>query len=183
MHKGFKDDCRRSNEVDSTIQIVNTYMRDHTFAMKDLTIDIWNRVRQDYLTGDVGNKSINRQTYLKLQGKIHIGRVSNLSDLAYAVNLCDFIWAMRAFFSTQLKVKNSDIPRLLNHQISAYGAFLIPVPKLSREGFVWRHARCSGSAEFRWHRRNHRVCVSRHAASYRALPGTLNGYISGRVNA
>ena len=40
MHKGFKDAYRRSNKVDSTSQIVNTYMRDHTFAMKDLTIDI-----------------------------------------------------------------------------------------------------------------------------------------------
>ena len=77
MHKGFKDAYRRSNKVDSTSQIVNTYMRDHTFAMKDLTIDICKRIRQDCATVDVRNQSTNRQTYLKLQEKIYIGRVSN----------------------------------------------------------------------------------------------------------
>ena len=56
-------------------------MGDHTFAMKDLTIDIWNRIRQDCATVDLGNTRANRQTYFKSQGKIHIGMVSNLSDL------------------------------------------------------------------------------------------------------
>ena len=183
MHTGFKDAYRRSIKVDSTSQIVNTYMRDHIFAMKDLTIDIWNHIHQDCPTVDVGNQSTNRQTYLKLQRTIHIRRVSNLSDLEYTANLYDLILPTRAFFLTELKVKNSNVARLLNHQIRVYGALLIPVPKLSGEGFVWHHARCSGSAEFRVQRRNDWVCVRRHAALDRTEPGTLNGRMPGRLNA
>ena len=46
MHKAFKDAYRRSNKVDSLSQIVTTYTRDHTFAMKDLTIHVWKSIRQ-----------------------------------------------------------------------------------------------------------------------------------------
>jgi len=42
MHKAFKDAYGRSNKVDSMSQLVTTYTTDHTFAMKDLTIKMWN---------------------------------------------------------------------------------------------------------------------------------------------
>ena len=45
IHKGFKDADCRSNKVDSTDQIITTYTRDHTFAMKDMTIAAWNFIR------------------------------------------------------------------------------------------------------------------------------------------
>jgi len=41
MYKGFKDAYRRSNKVNATRQIITTYTRDNTFAMKDLTISAW----------------------------------------------------------------------------------------------------------------------------------------------
>jgi len=67
MHKAFKDAYRRSNRVNSMSQIVTTYTRDHTFAMKDLTIKTWNRVREEgELTGGVGKKAAQGQVYLKL---------------------------------------------------------------------------------------------------------------------
>ncbi|KAF8424774.1 hypothetical protein BGX38DRAFT_1107275, partial [Terfezia claveryi] len=40
MYKGLKDAYRRSNRVNATPQIVTTYTRDHTFAMKDLTLNL-----------------------------------------------------------------------------------------------------------------------------------------------
>ena len=46
MHKRFKDAYRRSNKVNATRQIITTYTRDHTFAMKDLTISAWTRIRE-----------------------------------------------------------------------------------------------------------------------------------------
>ncbi|KAF8437827.1 hypothetical protein BGX38DRAFT_1098346, partial [Terfezia claveryi] len=46
MHKGFKDAYCRSNKVDATPQIITTYTRDHTFAMKDFTIAAWSHIRE-----------------------------------------------------------------------------------------------------------------------------------------
>jgi len=46
MHKRFKDAYRHCNMVNATRQIITTYTRDHTFAMKDLTISAWTRIRK-----------------------------------------------------------------------------------------------------------------------------------------
>ena len=55
MHKRFKDAYRWSNKVNSRRQIINTYTRDHTLAMKDLTVDVWTRIREKgNLTAEVG---------------------------------------------------------------------------------------------------------------------------------
>ena len=80
MHKVFKDVYRQSNKVDSLSQIVTTYIRDHTFAIKDLTIrackSIW---QQADTTVYVGEKTTGSQVYLKLLGKTNI--VLNPRDL------------------------------------------------------------------------------------------------------
>ena len=67
MHKRFKDAYRRSNKVKSTAQIVQTYTRDHTFAMKDMTIATWERIREcGDPTQGVGNQHTDDQAHLKL---------------------------------------------------------------------------------------------------------------------
>ena len=73
MHKTFKDAYRRSNRVDSMSQVVTTYTSDHTFAMKDLTIKMWNRVIEEETEG-IGIPTIRREVYLKLRGKVELGR-------------------------------------------------------------------------------------------------------------
>ena len=73
MHKGLKDAFRRSNQVNALDQIITTYTRDHTFAMKDLTIAAWNRIRgQGDTTQSMGRQSQHSsgQVFLKLQGKL-----------------------------------------------------------------------------------------------------------------
>jgi len=47
MQKGFKEAYRQSNKVNATAQMMTNYTRDHTFIIKDLTIDIWNWIRQE----------------------------------------------------------------------------------------------------------------------------------------
>ena len=94
MHKAFKDAYRQSNRVNSISQIVTTYTRDHTFAMKDLTIKTWNWVREEgELTGGVGKKGAHGQVYLKLRGKIELGVVGNLAELEGAMALGDVVFA------------------------------------------------------------------------------------------
>ena len=70
MHKGLKNAFRRSNKVNARDQIITTYTRDHTFAMKDLTIAAWNnRIRrQEDTTQGVGKQSQHGsgQVFLKL---------------------------------------------------------------------------------------------------------------------
>jgi len=79
MPKGFKDAYCRSNKVNTTSQIISTYTRDHTFAMKDLTISAWRSVREtEQLTRDVGSSPEERRVYLRMQSKIGLGMVSNL---------------------------------------------------------------------------------------------------------
>jgi len=55
IHKGFKEAYWQSKKLNATSQMIPNYTRDHTFIMKDLTIDVWNRIRQEEdSTADVG---------------------------------------------------------------------------------------------------------------------------------
>ena len=72
----------------------------------------------------------------------------NLQDLEHESGVRDLRLAMRAFFMQELRGTNSDTERLLDHEIGAYGALQISVPKLSDQGFVLHHARCSGEKGF-----------------------------------
>ena len=69
--------------------------------------------------------------------------VLNLRDLEHESGIRDLRLATRAFFMRELRGTNSDTERLLDHEIGAYGALQIPVPKLSDQGFVLHYARCS----------------------------------------
>jgi len=73
MHKRFKDAYHRSNNVNATCQIITTYTRDHTFAMKDLMISAWTRIRElEHQIPNAGIKLEEDQVYLRLQGKIDL---------------------------------------------------------------------------------------------------------------
>ena len=72
----------------------------------------------------------------------------------------------------ELRGTKSDTERLLDHKIVAYGALQIPVPKLSDQGFVLHHARCSVEKGFRSRKGNDWVWVRRHPASDTAPGGT-----------
>ena len=83
----------------------------------------------------------------------------------------------------ELRGTNSDTERLLDHEIGAYGALQIPVPKLSDQGFVLHLARCSIEKRFQGTKRNDWVWVRRHSAMDTAPAGILNGRIPGRLDA
>jgi len=46
LYKRLKNAYHHSNKVNAICQIITTYTRDHTFAMKDLTISAWTRIRE-----------------------------------------------------------------------------------------------------------------------------------------
>lgn len=134
MYRAFKVVYRRSNKFDSLSQIVTTYTKDHTFAIKDLTIRVWKCIRQQVDTiACVGEKPTGSQGKLKVLGKTNL--LLSLRDLEYESGVRDVRLDMSAFFMRELRDTNSDIKRLLDHEIVAYGALRIPVPKLST-GFV-----------------------------------------------
>ena len=185
MHKGFKDAYRRSNKVDSTDQIITTYTRGHTFAMKDLTIAAWNRVRQEQdASQDVRIQTPEGQTFLKLQGKLSSEIVSNLEELERTMGLPGVKLATMSFLTREFRGTNYDPLRLIDCRIRAYRCLEVPVPKLSGEGFVIHNVRCTGLEGFRGgQRRNDWVWIRKHTASDNARPGTLDGRIVGRLNA
>jgi len=87
--------------------------------------------------------------YLKLQGKLDFGTVSNLGDLERVTGLCDLVLVTSAFMRGELRYSEVSISRVLSAGIRAYKALEIPMPKLNREGFVVHHARCTGLRKFR----------------------------------
>ena len=107
----------------------------------------------------------------------------NLRDLEHESSVHDLRFAKRAFFMKELKDTNSDTKRLLDHEIGAYGALQIPVPKLSDKCFILHHARCFGEKGFRGSKRNDWVWVRRHPTSDTALAGTVNGRVPDRLDA
>jgi len=102
MHKGFKEAYRRSNKVNTTSQMITNYTRDHTFIMKDLTIDVWNQIRQgEDPTADVG-MGPQTQMYLRLQSKINLREVSNLENLELRRGSCGLKLATEIFLRQEL---------------------------------------------------------------------------------
>ena len=169
MHKGFKDAYRRSNKVNSTSQIVTNYTRDHTFIMKDLTIRTWRQGGQARgPTASVGKRPKDVKMYLRLQGKIDFGTVSNLRDLEQVTGVCAITLATVMLLRREIRDCNIDESRLLSYEVRGYQALEIPVAKFNGEGFVIHNARCTGLKEFRGgRRRSDWIWVRRHPASER----------------
>jgi len=66
MPKSFKEAYQRSTKVNATSQMITNYTRDHMFIMKDLTIDVWNCIKQEEdPTADV-RMGLQTQMYLRL---------------------------------------------------------------------------------------------------------------------
>jgi len=160
MHKRFKDAYRRSNKVNATRQIITTYTRDHTFAMKDLTVSAWTRIRElEHQTPNTGIRLEKDQVYLRLQGKIDLGTVSSLGDLERVTGLDNLKLAMRVYLTCELQETDCHPEELLNQDIRAYCALQIPVPNFSGEGDVFHIARCTGEKEFWGKARNDWIWV------------------------
>ena len=184
MHKGFKEAYCRSNKVDATSQIITTYTRDHTFAMRDLTVKAWSPdKKKGNPTRGAGKRVEAGKVYLKLDGKIDLGTVSAIADLEHVTGLCDLRLATRVFLTREYKGTNSDILSLLDLEIRAYRSLQIPVPNFSEEGFVLHHARCTGLGEFRGQKRSDWIWVRRHAASDQGQQGSLDGRRVAKLNA
>jgi hypothetical protein len=183
MHKGFKEAYRRSNKVNATSQIITNYTRDHTFIMKDLTIDVWNRIRQgEDPTADVG-MGLQTQMYFRLLSKIDLGEVSNLEDLELRTGLCGLKLATETFLGQELQGSSADIARL-SDTIRAYQALEIPVPGFNGEGFVIHRARCTGVESFRGGQgRSDWIWIKRSQRLGKNRPGGLNGCMVARLNA
>ena len=182
MRKGLQDAYRWSNKVESLSQIVTPYTRDHTFAMKDLTISTWKPIRRKpNLTARVGEDPTVSQIYLKLQRKANV--VLNLTVLENESSVHNLRGATRSFFTRELRETNTNVERLLDHEMRAYGAPQVPVPKLNDQGFVVHHARCFRESTFSGTKRNDWVRVRRHLESDTAHPDTLNEHVLGRLHA
>ena len=73
---------------------------------------------------------------------------------------------------------------MLSSDIRAYHCLEIPVPTLCRKGYVFHYVSCTGLTIFRGgEKRNDWVWIRRHPRVDGAQPGSLNGRISGQLNA
>ena len=76
MHKEFKDAYDRSNKVDTTPQMITTYMRDNGLMMTYLAIQTWNNVQQKTPQAQhLRLQSTKSLVFLKLEGTISSGVV------------------------------------------------------------------------------------------------------------
>jgi len=78
-------------------------MKDYTFAMKDLMISAWTRIRElEYQTPNAGIIRKKDQVYFRLQGKIDLGTVSSLRDLECITRLDNLKLATRVHLTYEL---------------------------------------------------------------------------------
>jgi len=151
--------------------------------MKDLTIDVWNRIRQE--EDPTANIGIGPQTqmYFRLQSKIDFTEVSNLEDLELRTGLCGLKLAMETFLRQELLGSSADIARL-SDTVRVYQALEIPVSGFNGEGFVIHRARCTGVEGFRGGQgRSDWIWIKRSQRLMKNRPGRLNGYMVVRLKA
>ena len=155
MHKPFKDTYRRSNHVNATPQILNTYTRNHGFQLREKNIEAWaNKIplSQHIL-------SVIRLTYtllanidtnllkMHLQGQIDLKLIYSLESLAYEYRLSDLMELTLTFLHRNAR-QMADALSQATYSTEAFTCLRIAVPSFNGNGHIMHYLCCTGSREF-----------------------------------
>ena len=198
-HKPLKDAYRRSNHIDAMPQIINTYTRGHSFAMREKNIEQWAKELK-HMPEDVRSVihptrtnirappgSPPSQLLTKVQGRIDSRMVYNLETLASYYELPDLKMLTtdylihRTFQSSRDPV--SDAGRLMDAPLEAFNTLQVPVQTFNNDGHILHHLRCTGPDLFRKTDNRHDWVFVRRRRSGRNQVGSLNGRVPAQLNA
>jgi hypothetical protein len=203
-HKLFKNAYRRSNHVDAIPQIIQGYMREHSFAIKELNMEAWayaepaikervksilSRKRKGALIFKIPGEEV----YMQLQGKrSDIGRIGHLVEEFQIPSLRKHVrmFLLNNIYSNS-EAPESDADNLLNNcGVEAFSSVEIPVPEQDtseQNAYILHHLRCTGKRAWRGKEARHdtawvRLALSKIQGSL-ARTESFSGRLPGQINA
>ena len=201
-HKPLKDAYRRSNHINAMPQIIRTYTRAHSFAMRERNIQQW-LTELDHIPEDIRDiipptrpglhlpRDVSPDlTRSKLQGRICNKTIHNTHTLQTIFELPD----LQTLTSIYLRCNqihglshqvDSDVARLLEAPVEAFNTLQVAVPTFNDDGYNLHCMRCTGPHLFRKQdKRSDWVFIRRRkAARGTKVTGGLDGKIPAKLNA
>ena len=195
-HKPMKAAYRLSNHINVMPQILDTYTRNHSFAMKELNIAQWSEDIEEF-PADIckvlrptprgvhippGSPASSLSTQLK--GLITPKKAYNLDSLANYFSLPDLQSLTADYMMNMSPDAAPDAGRLGHYPLEAYNTLQLPVPTFDNNGHIIHMIRCTGPELFRKKERRHDwVFVRRRKATNNKISGSLDGKVPARLNA
>jgi hypothetical protein len=199
-HKPLKDAYRRSNHINAMEQIIGTYTRAHSFAMRDRNIEQWCN-ELEHITGEIRaivrptraslhipSGSARELTHTILQGRLNLKTIYNIQTLQERYELPDLrtltsMYLLRNAFP-ELTNPEPDVERLMDAPLEAFHTLQVAVPTFNDNGHFIHRLRCTGKDQFRGQdQRNDWVFVRRRKPSATKIEGALDGRIPAKLNA
>ena len=198
-HKPLKDAYRRSNHINAMPQIIETYTRSHSFAMRENNIAQWAK-ELEHIPADISG--IPRPTPLRihippghssiltkrLQGRMLSKTIYNPATLATNYELPD-LQALTIKYLIHNTFKgfpnpDSDAARFINAPLEAFHTLQVPVQTFDNDGHIIHRVRCTGPNLFRKTEKRHDwIFVRRRPSSPNKIPGSLDGRVPAQLNA
>jgi len=201
-HKHLKDAHRWSNHINAMPQIIRTYTRAHSFAMRKRNIQQW-LTELDHISKDIRDvihptcpslhlpQDVSADlTRSKLQGRMCNKTMYNIQTLQAIYELPDLQTLTGSYLrhnhplisSEQL---DSDVARLMDAPLEAFNTLQVAVPTFNDDGYNLHRMRCTGPKLFRKQdRRNDWVFIRRRKATAGTkVTGGLDGLIPAKLKA
>jgi len=203
-HKPLKDAYRRSNHINPMPQIIRTYTRAYSFAMREWNIQQW-LSEHDHIPREIRNvvhptrPSIHLPrdvggdlTRSKLQGRMCNKTIHNMQTLQTVYQLPTLETLTGSYLrrnqlephvsSEQLY---SEVARLMDAPLETFNTLQVAVPTFNNDGYNLHHIRCTAPNLFRKQDKLHDwVFVRRRKANAATkVAGGLDGMIPAKLNA
>ena len=200
LHKPLKDAYRRSNHIDTLPQIISTYARGHSFAMREKNLEQWcselGHIPEDirHVVDPTRNRtrtpagSSPSNLTVKLLCHIDNGAIYNLKTLATYYSL-PYLQMLTSPYLNSSDFKSSpdltsEVAELINAPLETFRTLQVKVEAFDHDGQVIHNLRCTGLDLFRIQQIRHDwVFVRRRRSGRSQALGSLDGRIPGQLNA
>jgi len=199
LYKPLKDAYCRSNHINPMPQIIQTYTRAHSFAMRERNLEEWT-TELEHIPQDI--KGVIRPTHpslhlpqgtpldlrqMRLQGPISTRRIFNLSTLQDHYQLPD-LKALTTRYLIRNPFQDAQEPQasadqLIDAPLEAFNTLQVPIPTFNNDGYLLHRIHCTGPNLFRKQEKRNDWVFVRRRKSATQVQGSLRGRVPAKLNA
>jgi len=167
-HKPLKDTYHRSNHIDSIPQIIDSYTREHNFAVREMNMALWARndpklkgVLTDVIRGHYNTDQFScrngEPVWMRLQGKYSSSTIYRLTHVGQEFGIPEVVNDVIEFFANN-EYQSSRNPQgdtkycLTDVEVQGFTGVVIPIPDqdvAEQNTYKVQHIRSTGKKSWR----------------------------------